>query len=189
MAQDMGNIIVVLMSGGIDSTACAHYLQQSDDHIEGLFIEYGQLAVTQEKAAAFNIAKLLQLPLKSVLVNFQSHYAVGDLVARNAFFIFAAMMKHQLREGALALGIHAGTNYYDCTPAFIDSTARLVSEYTDGRVRILAPFLSWHKKDVFDYFKTTGLPVDLTYSCEAGAVPTCGDCSSCRDRRMLGCNS
>ena len=38
----------VLLSGGIDSAACAYYFQQRGDNVEAVFIDYGQAAAHAE---------------------------------------------------------------------------------------------------------------------------------------------
>jgi 7-cyano-7-deazaguanine synthase len=143
--------------------------------------------VLQEERSATQLAKLLGASL--AVVNFQvpCQFGTGEIRGRNAFFVMAALMACELQSGVIALGIHAGTRYYDCTPAFLESIDRLTAEYTDGRVRTIAPFISWSKGDIFDYYVRAGLPTQLTYSCEAGTEPPCGKCASCRDRKALGC--
>ena len=69
----------------------------------------------------------------------------------------------------------------------MSAIAKFVAEHTDACVSVVAPFVTWKKKDVYDYFVSTKMPIALTYSCEAGTEPTCGTCASCRDRNALGC--
>jgi 7-cyano-7-deazaguanine synthase len=64
---------------------------------------------------------------------------------------------------------------------------RLAQEHTDGRLCIIAPFIDLHKPQIYRYFQDAQLPLEATYSCEAGSLPPCGSCASCRDRRALGC--
>jgi 7-cyano-7-deazaguanine synthase len=97
------------------------------------------------------------------------------------------MVLRPWRVGILALGIHFGTAYYDCSAAFMKAIAALVAEHTDGRLTLLAPFLEWSKKQVYDYFISAKLPIELTYSCEAGTTEPCKMCNSCQDRSALGC--
>jgi 7-cyano-7-deazaguanine synthase len=85
---------------------------------------------------------------------------------------------------ALALGIHAGTPYADCTGEFLESAKRLLSLQMRP-VDVLAPFLDWHKQDIIAYAVKRQLPLNITYSCEEGIVPPCGRCASCVDRRMI----
>jgi 7-cyano-7-deazaguanine synthase len=178
---------VVLTSGGIDSAACAHFLKAEGNDVHCVFIDYGQRAATRERTAADAIARSLRLPLSVYTFVEASTFPPGELRGRNAFLITAGLFLERLTSGLLAIGIHAGTPYYDCSAAFFELMGRVVSEHTDGSVRLVAPFLNWKKQHVFDYFVEAGLRTDLTYSCEAGTQPVCGRCASCWDRQELGC--
>jgi 7-cyano-7-deazaguanine synthase len=92
--------------------------------------------------------------------------------------IASALLLGSCHDGLLAIGIHAGTSYYDCSPSFLSRVEVLVRECSDGRVSVVAPFIEWSKDDVYSYFKAAQLPLHETYSCEAGVVPSCGDCAS-----------
>jgi 7-cyano-7-deazaguanine synthase len=97
------------------------------------------------------------------------------------------MVLRPCHSGVLALGIHSGTRYYDCSAAFAKAMTVLVAEHTDGALSLLAPFLEWNKREVYDYFIRAKLPIELTYSCETGTDEPCSVCNSCRDRKALGC--
>lgn len=183
----MSNDAVVLLSGGIDSAACAWLLRSQGYRVRNLFVDYGQGAARYERRSAEAISNSLGFDLDCISVSTQSEFGAGEVVGRNVFLVFAGLLSSQLNQGVIALGIHSGTSYYDCSTAFAQSTDRLLAEHTDGRVRLLTPFLTWSKKNIFDYYKHSGLSVDLTYSCEAGVMPPCGRCLSCRDRSTIGC--
>jgi len=155
--------------------------------VRGLFLAYGQAATEPERLAARDVAAHLGIGLSELTVTGGANFAAGELIGRNAFFVFAALLTGRIARGVIVLGVHAGTPYYDCSPAFVDATDRLVAEHTDGRVRLLTPLLTWSKADVFAYCSKARIPSALTYSCEAGTVPVCGRCASCRDRAILGC--
>lgn len=178
---------IVLLSGGLDSAACAHLLGRSGWLVRGLFLEYGQAAFEPERRAAAAVAAHLGIGLSELTTTGETGFAAGELTGRNAFFVFAALLTGRIARGGIVLGVHAGTPYYDCSPAFVKAADRLVAEHTDGRVRVLAPLLSWSKADVLAYCRKVGIPPELTYSCEAGTVPVCGRCASCQDRAALGC--
>jgi 7-cyano-7-deazaguanine synthase len=74
-----------------------------------------------------------------------------------------------------------------CAAFLVDQINRAIAEYTDNGVRVVAPFIEWTKREVYDYFVHIGLPIELTYSCESGGMPTCGKCASCLDRKALQC--
>jgi len=175
----------VLMSGGVDSTACAYFLKQQGARVRGLFVDHGQPAARREAKALRALALKLRIPMQATKLTGADDIRSGEIPGRNAMLIFSAVFLTRAQPGLLAIGIHAGTPYFDCSAAFLDSAARLVSEQTDGRLSLVAPFLQWSKRDVFDYFKKSRLPLTLTYSCEAGTNPPCGVCASCEDRGAL----
>ncbi len=178
----------ILMSGGIDSTACAHFLkEQGSSSLHGVFFDYSQAAAAHERNSVLSLAKRLTIPISVYRVTGSDSFSQGELVGRNAFLISATLFLSRCRSGLLAIGIHAGTPYFDCSEPFVEMMARVVAEHTSGRVSLVTPFLHWSKRDVFNYFVSAGLPLNLTYSCEAGTQPVCGRCASCRDRRALGC--
>jgi 7-cyano-7-deazaguanine synthase len=178
----------ILLSGGIDSMLCAHFMRTKHYRSQGVFVNFGQPAAEHEKCAAESITKDLSLlPLLHCKAKLATNIDSGEIIGRNAFLIFSAMTLAGINQGILVIGVHAGTNYYDCAPSFIRSVGDLVSEYTDGRLRLLAPLLDWEKPEIITYAKTQGLPLYLTYSCENGTNPPCGVCLSCRDRERMGC--
>ncbi len=181
------NAATVLMSGGIDSTACVHLLCSRGIDVDGLFIDHGQAAAQQEAKAVSALAAHLGIVVRRAGLSGSVPIGPGEIPGRNAFLIFTALLLNGGRSGLLGLGLHAGTPYYDCSGAFVTAIGQLVAEQTDGKVSVVAPFLTWPKQDVYDYFVSAGLPINATYSCEAGTDPICGLCSSCRDRNILGC--
>ena len=178
---------LVLMSGGIDSSACGHFFLDQGLRVTGAFIDHGQAASSAEQRAVAAMAAYLKIPLKCFSLSGSEPFTFGELVGRNAFLAFSALFLMRAPPGVLAMGLHSGTPYYDCSPSFVESMARLIAEYTDGQTAFVAPFLTWRKRDVYDYFQNARLPLALTYSCESGSMPPCGACASCRDRRGLGC--
>ena len=177
----------VLLSGGIDSAACAYFLRDLGYRVNALFIDYGQKAAHSERSSAEMVSQSLGIQLITAALVAQPQFEAGEITGRNAFLILACLMASQIKMGVIAMGIHSGTRYYDCSTAFADSMDRLLSEHTDGCVRLLTPFVTWNKKNIVDYYLSKGLSLDMTYSCERGEVPPCGRCLSCLDRRALGC--
>ena len=177
--------VVVLLSGGIDSAACLAHSQGLGMKPEGVFVNYGQAAAELERRSARQIANHYDIPLQEISCTGPVGFGPGLVLARNAFLVMAVAMWMPMNTGKLVIGIHAGTRYYDCTPAFLDAVNVLLDGYTDGRIRCVAPFLDWDRASIFEYCRVEGVPIELTYSCEAGADPACGRCLSCRDRMAL----
>ena len=176
---------LVLMSGGIDSTACAHYFKERGDNVQGIFVDYGQLASDAERKAVVRISKHLGIPVSVLSFKGNYDYGVGELVGRNAFLIFAALVGARPTSGVIALGIHAGTSYYDCGSDFSEHAVHLVQSYTAGRLELHCPFLLTPKTIIYGYALEVGLPLYLTYSCERGTVPPCERCPSCKERNAI----
>ena len=178
----------MLLSGGIDSFACAHLLRRNDFVISSVFIDFGQGAARQECAATARISELLGIERTVIRIHSEKReaFAAGEIPARNLALVSAATL-FTGGPRLIALGIHAGTEYFDCSPAFIKEADRLVSECTNGAVSIVAPFLLWTKRDIVAYAQSEGLDLAVTYSCERGTDPPCGTCLSCKDRKALKC--
>jgi 7-cyano-7-deazaguanine synthase len=190
MQADQGHLrrAVVLLSGGIDSFACAHFLRRNDFAPSAVFVDYGQAACRQELAATARICALLGIERTIIRLSAKpvERFRAGEIPGRNlALLSIAALFTHDAR--VLALGIHAGTRYFDCSRSFADQADRLIAECTDGATALFAPFLQWTKRDIVAYARSEELDLNLTYSCEAGSTPPCGVCSSCWDRKVLLC--
>jgi 7-cyano-7-deazaguanine synthase len=176
---------VVLLSGGIDSASCLAFYGQLDHVVSGVFIDYGQPVREQEEKSAAAIAAYYKIPLTTIRCSGpQTNYA-GEIAGRNALLVFAALLFRPIQRGIIALGIHHGTTYYDCSQSFADDMGRIVSGYTNGRVALGAPFLSWDKQMLVQFALQANVPVELTWSCEIGPATACGKCLSCRDREKL----
>jgi 7-cyano-7-deazaguanine synthase len=175
------------MSGGIDSAACAHFLVAQGYAVTGIFVNYGQAALRPEKLSVARMCTHLGISHQVLNAAGPGQFATGELVARNAFLAFSAVFLGGGKIQVLSMGLHGGTPYYDCSPAFAKSLKQLIAETTNGDVVFVAPFIEWSKADVYAYFCGEKLPIELTYSCEAGTIPPCGACLSCLDRRRLGC--
>jgi len=181
----MSKEALVLFSGGLDSLCCAFFLRQKGFTVEGLFVDYGQSAVAEEKDASKSIAAEIELPLRSVRIASNERFSTGEIPGRNFLLVAAALTFGDLDSGLIGMGIHSGTAYYDCSPQFTEALDRLVREQTNGNIGLIAPFSNWAKQDIFEYAIRVGIPIDLTYSCECGGPTGCGECLSCRDRKNL----
>lgn len=178
---------VVLLSGGIDSTACIHFLLKRGLKVSALYVDHGQAARVYEARSAREICKYFDIKLQECTVQARRNFVEGELRGRNAFLIFSALLFSPHTNALLAIGIHAGTKYYDCSSEFVDHIRGLVTDYTGGQFGVIAPFLKWTKHEVISYCISEKVPIGLTYSCERGTLEPCGECNSCRDREGLIC--
>lgn len=177
--------VCVLLSGGIDSTACVHFYRAQGLDVSPLFIDYGQPAALAERKAASSVSGFYGLPLNVCTTQGLLISPRGEISGRNLFLISHALMKVKYDCNLIALGIHAGTTYYDCGPEFIDLSQRLVQGYSDGRVQLGIPFMLWTKSQIVSYCVLNRIPLASTWSCETSSVHECGECLSCRDKEQF----
>lgn len=175
----------VLLSGGIDSTACTSFYLSQGLKVHAVFVDYGQVAALREANAAKAIAKYFHIPFERFKCLGFRRKTAGLIRGRNAFLLVSALMEIPDNVGILAIGVHAGTNYLDCGSSFIRKMQAIFDMYTGGRVRIGTPFLKWTKRDIWKYCKSQEVPLELTYSCERGVNQPCGKCLSCHDLEVL----
>ncbi len=172
----------LLFSGGLDSTAClSFYLKQGFD-VEPVFVDIGQPAAKNETIAVSKICRFWSLKLTRLTLPFEKPFDTGNIVGRNAFLVFALLMHIGTDSGVIGLGIHSGTQYYDCSTTFVGSLQEIVNGYCDGKVIVSAPFLKANKLDIWRYCLENACPIELTYSCESSQTTPCQKCDSCLDR-------
>lgn len=175
----------VLFSGGIDSLCCVDFLRTQGFLVQGLFVNYGQVAASHEREAVEALASKMQIPMQSVYCEAKRHFSSGEVIGRNQLLISLGLVYSGMTTGVLAIGIHAGTDYFDCSEKYFQSSASLIAEQSNGRIELVAPFLTWQKTEIYKFALDRQLPIESTYSCEQGDWPPCGGCLSCRDRENL----
>lgn len=175
--------VTVLASGGLDSTVCLAYYRAREDDVQALWVDYGQPAARAEAAAVARIAAHYAVPLLELRVAGIPWQGTGEpreYPARNLTLAALALNTHP-GPGLIALGIHAGSPFEDCTESFVAQLDSLVSLLSRGRVRVDCPFVAWSKFDVARWGWSAGVPFHLTYSCERGTTPPCQECLKCRE--------
>lgn len=181
--------VQVLLSGGIDSSACVAFYLEHGFSVSGAFIDYGQAANLNEAHAAKIISEYYKIPLKQFMCSGFHKKKEGYIRGRNAFFLIAALMELSEKKSIIAMGIHSGTEYIDCSSMFINDMQSIFDSYTNGVIQIGVPFLKWTKNDIWSFCKSRSVPIDLTYSCELGLEQPCGKCLSCHDLEVLYASS
>lgn len=175
----------MLLSGGVDSALVASLLTDSGQAVSALFVDYGQPAAVAEQTASRAVAEHFGLPWRSVAVIGLTVAAPGEIPGRNDLLIAAGTAAFPGFD--VAVGVHAGTGYADCSFDHRNAWQALLDCQHGGAVRVLAPLIDLTKARVFALAADNGVPFGLTHSCEAGN-DVCGRCLSCLDRKMLdGC--
>ena len=164
---------------------CAHFLMSQGFQVSAIHVNYGQLAYEFEAKSSSELCNVLDISLKEASFFSGNSFGAGEISSRNLFLISAAMICKEPTSSVVAIGIHDGTKYYDCSKNFFEDIRKIVVEMTDSKVELLAPLLNWHKHDIYRYALDNDLPLGLTYSCESGEQIPCGECLSCQDRQIL----
>lgn len=169
--------VTVLLSGGIDSAAVAALLLQSGHAVDALFVEYGQPAVSMERSASRAIADHYLLRWQSATCGPAPHpWPAG----RNDLLV--AVAQRTIGARSVAIGIHAGAIYPDCSPQWAAAWQALLDVQHGGIVQLMHPLAEFDKGEVYALAQELTVPIELTYSCDADQGP-CGQCASCLDRR------
>lgn len=206
------SLVVVTVSGGLDSVTLAHSLAAEGHDLVCLSFDYGQRhakevdfarACAARLGADHNVVDLRSvgallagsaLTDASVAVP-EGHYtdasmAVTVVPNRNAIMLAIAVgVATARRAAAVATAVHAGDHavYPDCRPAFIEAAEREARIANEGFVaddfRVLAPFVDKTKADIVRRGAATGVPFAETWSCYVGGDRHCGRCGTCVERR------
>ncbi len=201
---------VVLLSGGLDSTTLATYLQSQGFAVYGLAVDYGQRHV-RELEAAKAVALELGIPLCTVPLALgavfagssssqignsgvpvpHGHYAAESMKTtivpnRNMLLIaVAGALAESFSLGNVAIAAHAGDHfiYPDCRPEFHISMQSALALATEDRVKLLRPFVEKTKTEIVALAHEIGAPYHLSFSCYEGDVQHCGACGTCVERK------
>ncbi|NQT26661.1 7-cyano-7-deazaguanine synthase [candidate division KSB1 bacterium] len=188
--------IVLLSSGGLDSTLSAVLAAEQGIEIYPLFIDYGQIAKNRELSACQFAYKNFGLPEPKVVSVkgfgelFPSGLTNGDLdifedaflPGRNLLFILMGAT-YACNVGANSISIsllHEDLSLFpDQTKEFITKAQNLISTMTGRELQILTPLMDFMKMDVVALAAKKG--ITGTYSCHAGKKKPCGECIACKE--------
>lgn len=162
--------IHLLLSGGVDSTACIKYYLQKHYKVQPLYVDYGQPNAKSELKAAKSISDFYNLALEKVVIGTKS-IPEGYVRGRNAVLLLVAFMHCSFDKGIVAIGIHSGTDYQDCSKEFVQLMQQTYSLYEDGSISIDAPFINWSKSEIIDFAEQNDVPINLCFSSSPSELP------------------
>lgn len=185
--------VVVLLSGGLDSTVCASIAKGDGSLLCCVFVNYGQPAMVQELEASSSwcLTNNVELIYVTAGIDCEQLYAgTGERGARvvpgrNGVLISLAVAcasrmcpaedKPQVWIGCSA---QDEVDYPDCRPDYIRAVSDL-SLATYG-VSVSSPLLNFSRKAVTTLAKSLNVMVHKCWSCyEPSEGKPCGTCNSC----------
>ena len=85
----------------------------------GCLLTTARPRLAAKAAASAALAERLAIPLETCTLSNSCRLGAGELLGRNAMLIFNALFLIRGATDLLALGLHAGVPYFDCSKAFV----------------------------------------------------------------------
>jgi len=195
--------VLLLSSGGLDSTTVAYWLVEKKIRAEPVFFDYGQHCVEKEWDTLRSVLPKTELMAPPRRVDISDVYRDSSsrlinepdlwneavdaeelyIPYRTLLFFSASASIAQARGIADVYSGFINSNHakeLDCTAGFLnrlDALARNV-----GPVRFEIPFRELSKAEVVHIAKQLGVPIGRTYSCQLFSDVPCGACPNCVER-------
>ncbi len=193
--------VVLLASGGLDSTTVAFSLHKDNIDVYPFFFDYGQHCVETEwnrvnevlppemnRPERINLSDLFRGSKSRLIVEadlWADDVQDDDLYVpyRTLLFYAAAAARAQTID---ILEVYTGfinSNHakeIDCTAEFMNQLNGLAEKI--GPVRFISPFRYLSKAEVTAQAIHLGVPIGRTFSCQASSKLPCGACPNCVER-------
>jgi 7-cyano-7-deazaguanine synthase len=200
--------VVVLCSGGMDSTVALYEARQRHEVLAGLSCDYGSKHNHREIPLAADHCRRLGIPHKVIDLGFigtlfsssllcaggdipEGHYEEENMRQtvvpfRNGILLSAAAgLAESIGAEGLVIGAHAGDHaiYPDCREEFMAAMSEAIAKGTYAGIRILRPLISIDKAQIARLGTELGVDFGQTWSCYKGGEIHCGVCGTCVERR------
>lgn len=193
--------VILLASGGLDSTTVAYGLQDEGLDVFPVFFDYGQHCVEMEwnrvnevlpakmrKPQRFDISDIFRGSTSRLIKEadlWEDNVTDEDLYVpyRTMLFFAAAAARAQTMGVDEVYTGFINSNHakeIDCTAKFMNKLDGLIENI--GPVRFLSPHRYSSKADVVVAAVHLGVPIGRTYSCQAASDFPCGACPNCVER-------
>lgn len=201
--------VMLMASGGLDSTTVAYLLAERGVQVFPLFFDYGQHCVEMEwsrvnevipkgfesveRVCLSDLFKGSRSRLISEADLWKDSVKDDDLYIpyRTMLFYAAAAARAQTLDIFEVYTGFINSNHakeIDCTAEFMNKLDGLTDSV--GPVRFVSPFRYSSKAEVAREAVRLGVPIGRTFSCQAASQLPCGACPNCVERlaalRQLG---
>lgn len=202
----MGNEkVILLFSGGIDSTVLLFWLLARNYDVYPLCVNYGQNSFEGEFRAVnrildglknYNRQNLLTLEIPALqfigrgslvgefpqrICSREEWYASEFFPNRNMILLsLAAAYGYKLQAFKIAIGV-VGISYQDTSKIFLDQID-MILEQSLAKFTLIAPFVDMPRQKVIEEAAKLHVPIEHTFSCNATGGRHCLLCTSCYER-------
>lgn len=201
------NLIICLVSGGMDSCVTAAIAKSENDEVAFLHVSYGHLTEQRERKAFndiadfYNVEKRLDVSIEylakiggSSLTDRSIKVTEADLESkeiptsyvpfRNANMLsIATCWAEVLRADSIYIGAVAedSSGYPDCRPEFFAAFEKVIETGTkpETKIKIKTPVIHLSKAEIVRKGLQSGAPLHLSWSCYRSEELACGTCDSC----------
>jgi|TARA_R100000049_G_C1899157_1_gene49745 7-cyano-7-deazaguanine synthase len=196
--------IVVILSGGMDSTTVLYHAIEQGYEVEALSFNYGQKHSKELEFAKWHCEQL-NIPHKIIKLDFsclnsalldedvdvpEGHYEDENMKAtvvpfRNGIMLsYAVGYAENINASGVMLGSHKGDHavYPDCREIFTKHMNDAAITGTYNKIEIISPFNDLMKWDLVKRGTELNIPYHKTWSCYKGKDNHCGKCGTCVER-------
>ena len=193
--------VLLLASGGLDSTTLAYWLRDQGMDVHALFFDYGQHCVEKEWETCQRVLRGQSIQpervsLADVYKGSRSKMIVESdpwkepftseelhLPYRTLLFFAVAAARAQTVGILDVYSAFINTDHVmepDSATEYLNNLMKVASEV--GNVRFNLPFGGHSKADVAKIAIDLGVPIEETFSCQIYSDVPCGACGNCIDR-------
>lgn len=198
--------VVLLYSGGIESTSAGMVLKTKGYKVYPLFIDYGQTALEAEKYLVQKTAAVLNFePVKIIKTDLLKHLTISSLLGGKAqddnqawvpgrntlFMVIAGIFAKQVNADGICLGYMLDDNFVfgDNDYFHHKNMDELLSKSFLQPMAVMMPTMGWQKKDLVALLKKKNV-LKHTVSCwnaqvKKNKIVICGKCANCLERTNL----
>lgn len=180
--------VIVLCSGGLDSTVLAFHYARAQRLHSLLFFDWGHPARRMEEQTVVWMSNALGVECATLMVEMSGTRLMQgkglcDVPARNLIFLSHAL-NYAATHAATSIAIGANSDdrgYPDCSTSFFIGFAETVKYLAD--VKLTIPFLYKSKRQIAALADEYGVNTNATWSCynPKGDEP-CDMCNGCMTR-------
>lgn len=200
----MNNKIVLLLSGGIDSTILLYWLLEKNYDVYPFYINYGQNTYEGEIKSIkkilpeelLNQTFFLEIPnIKFIGSGTLSNELPEDISSQKEWFqkeffpnrnmiLISLASSYAIKNNItnIAIGVVGENSYSDTKKDFLNSLKKSLCLSLDSTMNIVAPFAELNRKEIIKFASKLEVPLLSTFSCNSLGNKHCLFCNSCRER-------